>query len=181
MSEISEVQCRTARALLNWSQAELASKSNLSESTIRDFEKRRRTPSPNNLAAIEAAFRRAGVVLLDDGDTTGIGGEGVRFAEDSSGKRIEREIQEVEQELISARSLQNWLLEQIAVSDEMKNNINFRRLLDQSESEVRHLETRIMYLRMNLTSKTAFGNRIAEEMRKFEEEEYQKSKAIKDE
>ncbi|WP_349253709.1 helix-turn-helix transcriptional regulator [Bradyrhizobium sp. CB82] len=32
-------QSRAARGLLDWSQAELAARSNLSQSTIRDFEK----------------------------------------------------------------------------------------------------------------------------------------------
>ncbi|HEV7335884.1 MAG TPA: helix-turn-helix transcriptional regulator, partial [Bosea sp. (in: a-proteobacteria)] len=60
-------QCRAARGLLDWSQSELASRSNLSESTVRDFEKNRRIPGPNNLAAIRAAFEAAGVQLLTEG------------------------------------------------------------------------------------------------------------------
>ena len=47
---------RAARGLLDWSQTELGRRSNLSESTIRDFEKGRRLPSPNNVAAIRAAL-----------------------------------------------------------------------------------------------------------------------------
>ncbi|TQI75323.1 MULTISPECIES: helix-turn-helix domain-containing protein [Bosea] len=66
MKQISIAQCRAARGLMDWSQAELASHSNLSESTIRDFEKNRRIPGPNNLAAIRAAFEAAGVEFIDD-------------------------------------------------------------------------------------------------------------------
>jgi transcriptional regulator with XRE-family HTH domain len=58
-------QSRAARGLLDWSQTELASRSNLSESTIRDFEKGRRIPSINNLAAIRRALEAAGVEFID--------------------------------------------------------------------------------------------------------------------
>jgi transcriptional regulator with XRE-family HTH domain len=58
-------QSRAARGLLDWSQAELAARSNLSESTIRDFEKGRRVPSINNLAAVRRALEAAGVEFID--------------------------------------------------------------------------------------------------------------------
>ncbi|NPV20364.1 helix-turn-helix domain-containing protein [Bradyrhizobium aeschynomenes] len=58
-------QSRAARGLLDWSQAELAARSNLSESTIRDFEKGRRIPSINNLAAVRRALEAAGVQFID--------------------------------------------------------------------------------------------------------------------
>ena len=64
-------QSRAARGLLDWSQAELAARSNLSESTIRDFEKGRRVPSINNLAAIRRALEVAGVEFID-GDQPGV-------------------------------------------------------------------------------------------------------------
>jgi transcriptional regulator with XRE-family HTH domain len=38
----------------------------LSESTIRDFEKNRRVPSINNLAAIQRALEVAGVEFIDE-------------------------------------------------------------------------------------------------------------------
>jgi DNA-binding XRE family transcriptional regulator len=58
-------QSRAARGLLDWSQGELGTKSNLSESTIRDFEKGRRVPGPNNLAAIRSALETAGVEFIN--------------------------------------------------------------------------------------------------------------------
>jgi transcriptional regulator with XRE-family HTH domain len=64
-------QSRAARGLLDWSQAELAARSNLSESTIRDFEKGRRIPSINNLAAVRRALEAAGVQFID-GDHPGV-------------------------------------------------------------------------------------------------------------
>ena len=62
-------QSRAARGLLDWSQAELAARSNLSESTVRDFEKGRRIPSINNLAAIRRALELAGVEFINGGQS----------------------------------------------------------------------------------------------------------------
>ena len=69
-------QSRAARGILEWSQAELAAQSNLSTSTVRDFEKGRRLPTVNNLAAIRRAFETAGVEFVDENG----GGAGVRLA-----------------------------------------------------------------------------------------------------
>ena len=68
-------QSRAARGLLDWSQQELAGRSNLSESTIRDFEKGRRVPSINNLAAMRTALESAGVEFIPENG----GGAGVRL------------------------------------------------------------------------------------------------------
>jgi transcriptional regulator with XRE-family HTH domain len=68
-------QSRGARGLLDWSQQELAGRSNLSESTVRDFEKGRRVPSINNLAAIRTALESAGVEFIAENG----GGAGVRL------------------------------------------------------------------------------------------------------
>jgi transcriptional regulator with XRE-family HTH domain len=62
---ISPAQCRAARALLNWSQQQLADRSGLSFSTIRDFEKGRHVPYATNLATIEQTLTEAGVRFLD--------------------------------------------------------------------------------------------------------------------
>jgi transcriptional regulator with XRE-family HTH domain len=51
---------------LDWSQTELGQRSNLSESTIRDFEKGRRVPAVNNLAAIRAALESTGVAFVEE-------------------------------------------------------------------------------------------------------------------
>lgn len=75
---IDAAQSRGARGLLDWSQTKLAQASNLSESTIRDFEKGRRVPSVNNLAAIRRAMEEAGIAFLDDGEDKP-GGPGVRM------------------------------------------------------------------------------------------------------
>lgn len=76
---MTPAQSRAARGLLDWSQTELAAKSNLSESTVRDFEKGRRLPTVNNLAAIRRALEDAGVQFIAENG----GGAGVRLARPS--------------------------------------------------------------------------------------------------
>jgi transcriptional regulator with XRE-family HTH domain len=61
-------QSRAARGLLDWSQTDLGVRANLSESTIRDFEKGRRVPTTNNLATIQRALEAAGVEFRNGGE-----------------------------------------------------------------------------------------------------------------
>jgi transcriptional regulator with XRE-family HTH domain len=67
-------QSRAARGWLGLSQDDLARRANVSLSTVRDFEKGRRTPIANNLAAIQRVFEEAGIQLLfhPDGQPSGI-------------------------------------------------------------------------------------------------------------
>lgn len=75
---ISPEQCRAARGWLDWTQEELAGRAQVGLSTIRDFEKGRRTPIANNLAAIERALAEAGLRLRFREDGTGKGLDGPR-------------------------------------------------------------------------------------------------------
>jgi transcriptional regulator with XRE-family HTH domain len=61
---MSPEQCRAARAWLDWSQDELATKAQVSNSTLRDFETGRRVPIANNLLAIRRALEEAGMQFL---------------------------------------------------------------------------------------------------------------------
>jgi DNA-binding transcriptional regulator YiaG len=65
-------QCRAARGWIDWSQSDLAAAANVSLSTVRDFEKGRRVPIGNNLAAIRAALevKGLGFVYADEGGKT---------------------------------------------------------------------------------------------------------------
>lgn len=54
-------QCRAARGWLDWSQDQLATFSKVSLSTVRDFEKGRRTPISNNLEAMKRSLEREGI------------------------------------------------------------------------------------------------------------------------
>jgi transcriptional regulator with XRE-family HTH domain len=54
-------QSRAARAWLGWSQGELATRANVSLSTVYEFEKGQRRPTRNNLTAMRRAIEAAGV------------------------------------------------------------------------------------------------------------------------
>lgn len=67
-------QCRAARAWLDWSQGELAKSANVSLSTVRDFEGKRRIPIQNNLSAMQRAMEEKGVgfTFREDGKPLGL-------------------------------------------------------------------------------------------------------------
>jgi len=70
---VTPAQSRAARALINWSQPQLAIASGVSVSTIRDFETGKRQPIGNNLSAIRNALEVAGVVFVaENGEGAGV-------------------------------------------------------------------------------------------------------------
>ncbi|WP_454813803.1 helix-turn-helix domain-containing protein [Labrys neptuniae] len=75
---ITPAQIRAARALVGWKQTELAQASGVSEISIKNIERGVTDAKASTLAAIQDAFRAAGVVFLEPGDMRQ-GGAGVRF------------------------------------------------------------------------------------------------------
>ena len=66
-------QCRAARGWLDWSQNDLAAAANVSQSTVRDFEKGRRIPIANNLEAMKAALEARGISFHSAADSEALG------------------------------------------------------------------------------------------------------------
>lgn len=75
---ITPPQSRAARGLIDWSQTDLAAAAGVGLSTVRDFERGRRTPITNNLAAIQRALEAAGVIFVPENGE----GPGVRLRKD---------------------------------------------------------------------------------------------------
>jgi transcriptional regulator with XRE-family HTH domain len=72
-------QCRAARALIKWSQTQLADASGVALSTVADFEIEKREPRSDNLTAIRRALEGAGVEFIPAKSGKGVG---VRLRED---------------------------------------------------------------------------------------------------
>ena len=87
MGELAHMTCmltprqsKAARALLGWTQTELAEAAGLKIASVKDFESERHDISSKGLTALIRAFQKAGLVLFYDGDG---GGPGVRVKEAS--------------------------------------------------------------------------------------------------
>ncbi|TIQ99773.1 MAG: helix-turn-helix transcriptional regulator [Mesorhizobium sp.] len=76
--EMTPTQCRAARALVSWTQQQLADAAKVGVATLQNFETGVSTPRNATLEVLERALRDAGVVFLDKGEVVD-GGEGVRL------------------------------------------------------------------------------------------------------
>lgn len=70
-SKITPAQCRAARGLVEMTQGTLAEAASITKNVIIDFEKSRRVPTRNNLAAIQRVLEKAGVEFTN-GDAPGV-------------------------------------------------------------------------------------------------------------
>lgn len=70
-SELAPKHVRAARALLAWSQKDLAKAAGVATSTVADFERGQRTPVANNAQAIRGALEAAGIRFLATGAVIG--------------------------------------------------------------------------------------------------------------
>ena len=65
-AKLRPLQCRAARAMLHWSQDQLAQHASVARATIRDFETGRHRLHRSTETLIIAALTAAGVTLLGD-------------------------------------------------------------------------------------------------------------------
>jgi transcriptional regulator with XRE-family HTH domain len=82
MDQINRSQVRAARALLEWTQTDLAAAAKIAVPTVKRFETGVRTPIPIVKAAIVRALEDAGVEFLPAKNGRGVG---VRLREDGHG------------------------------------------------------------------------------------------------
>jgi transcriptional regulator with XRE-family HTH domain len=68
---MTPAQCRAARALLDWSQQQLAVAAKIGNATIRNFEGRKSTPQNATLDVLQRALESAGVEFTN-GDEPGV-------------------------------------------------------------------------------------------------------------
>jgi transcriptional regulator with XRE-family HTH domain len=71
--------CRTARTLVNLSQAELAERAGISPLSVRNYEGEKTEPSYKTWRAIRTALEQAGVQFIDENEASAGGGPGVRL------------------------------------------------------------------------------------------------------
>lgn len=65
MMILTPEQCRAARALLNWSQQELANRAEVGIVTVRQVEAGSHDPRPATLKVIRYAFESAGIEFIN--------------------------------------------------------------------------------------------------------------------
>jgi transcriptional regulator with XRE-family HTH domain len=91
---ITPAQCRAARALLNWSQQQLAEAATVGNATIRNFESGNSAPQHSTLDVLRRALEAAGVIFVDENGE----GPGVRLKKRSPGDaEITEKIQALDQ------------------------------------------------------------------------------------
>ncbi|SHN71629.1 helix-turn-helix domain-containing protein [Bradyrhizobium erythrophlei] len=71
-SNMNSSQCRAARALLKWSQTQLAESSGVALSTVAEFEIGKREPRSDNLTAMMSSLEGAGIIFENDSKYVGV-------------------------------------------------------------------------------------------------------------
>ncbi len=73
LPSMTPAQCRDARALLQWSQEDLARKAGLNAVTLRNYETERTAAQRASFAVVRRVFEMAGVDLTEQGHGIGPG------------------------------------------------------------------------------------------------------------
>lgn len=76
VAHMSPSQCRAARAMLGWSQADLAERAKVAKQTLADFERGARRPYDRTLCDIQRALEQGGISFLSANEQEG---EGIRL------------------------------------------------------------------------------------------------------
>jgi transcriptional regulator with XRE-family HTH domain len=71
-NDMNRTLVRTARALLDWTQPDLANAAGIALATLKRFEKGYRVPTDENLAKMFRVLKRAGVQFDDRGKRIGV-------------------------------------------------------------------------------------------------------------
>lgn len=70
---MTPAQCRAARALLDWSQQQLAEAAKIGNATIRNFENGRSDPQAATLTVLRMTLEAAGVIFVpENGEGPGV-------------------------------------------------------------------------------------------------------------
>lgn len=77
--KINPSQCRAARGLLDWSQAELAKAAHVSRQTVASYETGAGNLQTNNILALQSALESVGIEFIQPAEPSLLGGAGVRF------------------------------------------------------------------------------------------------------
>ena len=80
---ITAAQCRAARALLEWSQQELADAAGVGVVTVHQLEAAASKPRQATMDVIRRAFESSGIEFIDENG----GGQGVRFRKPRKAKK----------------------------------------------------------------------------------------------
>jgi transcriptional regulator with XRE-family HTH domain len=98
----SATQCRAARALLNWSQAELAQESGVATKTIADYERGDRTPYERTISDIRGALEAVGIEFTN-GDQPGVRCNLLKVRQRNAGLRaaVERAVKDADQLVVA--------------------------------------------------------------------------------
>jgi predicted transcriptional regulator len=76
---ITPGQIRAARAILGWTQVELAQAAGVGEISVKNVEGEKSDPRASTLQKIRRAFEEAGVQFIPDGSPSLRGGPGLRL------------------------------------------------------------------------------------------------------